>query len=429
MTIAEAGKRFPFGRDFSRVKERRARRAAGPGDSAEAADAIFLAVSSRLKESATSKDKYLAVAIGSIACGLPHGQRDDLIRQLIAAAPRRARCRLLTNLVLSGEEIDIAIVIDGIAEIFEVAKKEPWILVQSDGYELREWLSLVPFSTHPMEAIAIIKGMPAPQCEPRFLADMVSLLAESPSSEAEPMLFTLAEFDPHFYANADWRRAVMKMGTPSSAQRFVELVTDGHIGGEGMDALHMGDELAALLQEYPVLRAHVYEIMQSAPSVPGRALLTKAIAAAPDEEGFLLLLKLERNGAIGPVTWQTVERLVTTRIPSSSMSNAYDVVPVPAAYIRKTLLALTDDGGPADSAARCLRLIDSLRDEYGVPDTEPRHPDLASGRSWPILRPNHDIGMGELDRLLVRVSGAGEVYGPIAWITPTDTEFKDEGKS
>lgn len=70
------------------------------------------------------------------------------------------------------------------------------------------------------------------------------------------------------------------------------------------------DELAALLQKYPALRAHVYGILRSAPSVLGGALLARAIAAAPDEEGFLLLLKLERDGNIGPVTWQTVERLV-----------------------------------------------------------------------------------------------------------------------
>lgn len=425
----ETGKRFSVGRDFSQVKERREKRAAAPGDSADAADAILAAVASRLQAPATSKGEYLAVALGSIACGLPHGQRDDLIRQLIAAAPRRARCHLLTNLVLSGEEIDTSIVVEGIAEIFEVAQKEPWILVQSDGYELREWLSLIPFSTHPMEAVAIIKGLPEPQREPRFLGDMVALLAESPSPEAEPMIFALAEFDPRFYANADWRGATLKMGTSSSAQRFIELVVDGSIGSEGMDGLHMSNELATLLQKYPALRAHVYEILQSAPTVPGRALLARAIAAAPDEGGFLLLLKLEKDGAIGPVTWQTVERLVTTQIPSSSLSNAYDVVPVPAAYIRKTLFSLTDDGGPADSAARCLRLIDSLRDEYGVPDTEPRHPDLGSGRPWPILRPNHDIGMGALDRLPVRVSGGSQVYGPLAWMTPADSEFKDEGKS
>ncbi|WP_438826512.1 hypothetical protein [Ruegeria atlantica] len=42
----------------------------------------------------------------------------------------------------------------------------------------------------------------------------------------------------------------------------------------------------------------------------------------------------------------------------------------------------------------CLNLIDQLRDEYGAPESEPRLPDLASGRRWPILKPNPDAGDG-----------------------------------
>ncbi len=38
-----------------------------------------------------------------------------------------------------------------------------------------------------------------------------------------------------------------------------------------------------------------------------------------------------------------------------------------------------------DIAARCLCQIDEIRDEYGVPDSEPHHLDLASGKRWPIM--------------------------------------------
>jgi len=31
-----------------------------------------------------------------------------------------------------------------------------------------------------------------------------------------------------------------------------------------------------------------------------------------------------------------------------------------------------------------LNLIDKTRDDYGTPESEPRHPDLASGKAWPI---------------------------------------------
>jgi hypothetical protein len=51
---------------------------------------------------------------------------------------------------------------------------------------------------------------------------------------------------------------------------------------------------------------------------------------------------------------------------------------------------MTTTGGADDTAARCLNFLDQIRDEYGSPENEPRHPDLASGRPWPIipLEPN-----------------------------------------
>jgi hypothetical protein len=44
----------------------------------------------------------------------------------------------------------------------------------------------------------------------------------------------------------------------------------------------------------------------------------------------------------------------------------------------------------SDPAARCLNAIDKTRDEYGGPEAEPRHPDLTSGKPWPILTPDPD---------------------------------------
>jgi hypothetical protein len=67
------------------------------------------------------------------------------------------------------------------------------------------------------------------------------------------------------------------------------------------------------------------------------------------------------------------------------------MVPVPAAELRRKLLAMTTDGGPMNAAARCLSQIDKIRDEHGAPESDPRHPDLASGRAWPAMMPDANI--------------------------------------
>jgi hypothetical protein len=51
---------------------------------------------------------------------------------------------------------------------------------------------------------------------------------------------------------------------------------------------------------------------------------------------------------------------------------------------------MTTDGGEEDIAARILRAIDECRHRYGKPETERRHPDLTSGKPWPIMRPDPD---------------------------------------
>ena len=117
-------------------------------------------------------------------------------------------------------------------------------------------------------------------------------------------------------------------------------------------------------------------------------MLARAVAETPDEDGLLLLAKVEKELKRAVVTWRTIEQLVTKHVPVNDWANAYNIVPAPAGSLRQKLLALTTDGGPADAAARWLRQIDSIRDEHGMPEAEPRHPDLASGKPWPIMQPD-----------------------------------------
>src|SRR5215471_1629618 len=190
---------------FSRVKEKRALRAADPEATSVEAETIFMVVDALIADESTDEQKKLGVALGIVATRLPHGRRDRTIRRLIALMPRRARANLLLSLVLSGEEIDIKDVADGIAETLEAAKKETWILTQSEGYELKVWLPLLLFVSRPTEALAVLRSMPAPLREPRFLQEMLAVLADAPSADAEEILFKLAEDDPRFYLDRRWR--------------------------------------------------------------------------------------------------------------------------------------------------------------------------------------------------------------------------------
>lgn len=376
---------FGTGVEFSRVAERRAMRARDPAATSVEADAIFDAVESLLVEGSADEEKRLAIKLARIAVALPHGHRDVVIRRLIALAPRRARTSLLRNLVLSGEIIDTELAKVGIAEVFEAAENERWVLFDCD--ELSDWLQLLPFSSCPAETFDIVHSLPKFNSKENVLERLIRTLGIAPGEEVEKVLFQLADVDRRLYASRVWRESAFRRRSPAAARQLVDLAATGALADIGMDRLHLAREIASLIAANPELRARVYELLKNGATSSGLELLAQAVSESSDAEGLVLLIKLEIQHNRSFLSWHTVESLVTEDIPVEGARGAYNVAPIPAVELRQRLLAMTTDGGPSDAAARCLRRIDELRDEHRIPDSEPRHPDLASGRPWPILMP------------------------------------------
>jgi hypothetical protein len=380
--------RFLGSSDFSRVEARRAARVSDPAATSPEAEAIFVAIDNLLTASTTEEQKALAVALGIVGARLPHGQRNGTIEKLIALAPRQARASLLLALILSGEVVDIKLVEQGIAETFEVAKTQPWILTQSDAHQLRDWLRLLPFCTSVTTVPAIIRALPNTQRNPHLLEELIRGIEHSPSEEAQDVLFKLAEDDPSLYVNYQWRSTVLRLGTASAARRLVDLTAEGALNGKSVDDIRWGSELGDLISSLPEVRAYVYELLKSSAPVERVAILASALAHNPGAEGLLALVEFEIRTGRSVWSWRSIEGVVTEHVPSENWKGAYNVVPIPATEVRKKLLAMAKTA--SDPAARCLNAIDRIRDEYGGPEAEPRHPDLGSGRLWPLLAPDPD---------------------------------------
>lgn len=390
----ENDKKFRSGVDFSRVKARRAARAADPAETSAEAEAIFGAIETLVGEGSTDAQMKLAVALGIVGIRIPHGKRDAMIHKLVSLALRQSRAALLLSLVLSGEDIDINLVADGIAETFEEAKKETWILTQSDAYQLRHWLRLLPFAEPVSSLPAIVRGMPDAQRHPQMLEELVRGLSSSSSDDAEGVAFTLAEEDPRLYQNHPWRATAFGFGTVSAARLLVDLTVSGVLDLESHDGWHWQRELGVLISEFSEIRTYVYDLLKDGPTTKQLVLLASAVAEDPDTDGILVLIDFEMKTGRSFVTWRSIQSTVTEHVPSETWQGAYNVVPVAATELRRKLLAMTGRGGKVDPAARCLNLIDKLRDEYGAPESEPRHPDLASRRPWPMLTPDPDAEDG-----------------------------------
>jgi hypothetical protein len=377
---------FQIGPDFSRIREKRLARASAPFATSMEADAIFSVIEKLISDDATENQKKHAVALAIVAARLPHGQRDITIHKLLSMASFRSRAALLQGLILSGEIVDIEMVKDGIAEVIDAAREQSWIL-SGDCYELMSWLHLLPYVNRPSEVFDVIRGLPDDLRSKDRLQRIFPDFSTAPGEDAENVLFQLAEIDSTLYSNHAWRDAIIRRDTLTAAWRFVDLLANGAFDGQESALRHMKHQLGGMIEKYSELRTHVYLLLQDVVMTPGLALLAQAVAETPDVNGLILLVKLEMKLNRSFIWYRSIEKIVTKRSPSEDWEGSYEIVPVAAVELRQRLFAMTTDGGPSDVAANRLNQIDEIRDEYGKPDYEPRHPDIASRKPWPIVAP------------------------------------------
>ena len=215
---------------------------------------------------------------------------------------------------------------------------------------------------------------------------MLKGLTHAPGDEAEAILFRLADVDPRLYSEEAWRDAVCERGTPLSAMHFVGLVYEGKLDcNEDRDQRGMRKRVTRLMNEHADVRVQIYRMLADAANGAAMSILADAVAENPDMEGLILLIQLEMRHNRPFACWYVVEQVVTERIASQSWEGTYEVMPVPATELRRKLLKMTTDGGASDRAARYLRTVDGVRERLGAPESEPRHPDIASHKPWPII--------------------------------------------
>lgn len=108
-----------------------------------------------------------------------------------------------------------------------------------------------------------------------------------------------------------------------------------------------------------------------------------------DQEEFfvkLVALPSERLAALNGAIAEALRNLCIEYRPIAASAGAYDLVPRPARMVRSALFARASADDPG--AAVCRKLLEhmeDLRDDYGAPAEETRHPDIRVGEPWPTV--------------------------------------------
>jgi len=376
----------PFLREMSVRRGRRLR------DEVPAPAALaILDVVESLLEGGTEDEQHHAIRLAVAAFRMPCGDISALVRRLIKyPAPFSLQRDLYISLALSGERLQVDAIQSCIRTLIAESEARPWVLGDQHSVFL-DWVELLAFSERPAAMLDELIALEQPHLkQPYQLRGLMAALGASAESEVEDVLLQFAALIPGLARQHEWLAALRTRGTESSGRALLQLLQDGafddpgHRNIEGLDAY-----LAQLAKSFPIFRAEMLGLLDHLEEGALSMAIEHALVMLSDTESILSLVHYyARTGRSGGGLYKSIRKLAVDERPSAQFSGAVTLFPVPVDDLRGRLftIALTQTT-EALVAKDCLALIDCIRDDYGYPESEVRHPDIRSGQPWPLLAP------------------------------------------
>ena len=300
-----------------------------------------------------------------------------------------AECVLMAGVVLP-TTIALALA-DSILE-----RTAKWIQ-DSDKYLLRRVLALCPFVDDLAAGIAKVRdALHKRQIRGYELRELVTALGESRSDAAIDVLYELASDAQTFeQCEENLVNAFAALDTPRARELLLSFV-DPDISGIALTRLlHREDVLVArlteLAQRRPEAAARLQQLCDRDLPELNRHVLSRVMGSLGTPEALTANLNLINDAIPSPVPrgiWDQLESAFVEREPYGQSRYVFTAHARASNELRIRLFKIAlQDPKRRKTASMLLGKIEEWRLEHGRPTGEPRHPDLASGQSWPPAEP------------------------------------------
>lgn len=370
--------------DFTLAAANRSRERTQSCDTAE----VLFVAAKNLRSGSSPKDVARAARFAGCAVLLPHGDRTDFLIEILESdLPHRARLELAQRMTVGGLVVPASIVLKGLSEAMAEHDDCRWIQ-DNDLYPLFDWLKLLPVSNQPF---ALFDGLDAMAAKVDFgiwhirgLLNSVRHLGEDLRVE---LLRGLVTRYPELTGQYELFLALKNPG--QATLDFLLEIAAGKYGNEPIERgtrFDYPDELILTLS--PEARESLPVRYDAATDNRQKSFLASILLAGADHDIFLMLAqdKIGRH-VIDQFGWSTRSKILYIHQPIGTGLSSYSLIPRDLSKLRKGLFGLTrsSDLETAKFAADCLMQIDAESDEEGGFDAGSRHPDISSGRSWPVV--------------------------------------------
>lgn len=274
-------------------------------------------------------------------------------------------------------------------------RTEKW-MQDSDRYLLCRVLALCPFVDDPAAGIAKIRDVLGKRRLRGYeLRELITALGESRSDFATDLLYELASDTPTLEHCEDYVvNAIAGIDTPCARELllgFVDPAVSGIRLTRGSRGSHREDVLVARITELarrrPEVVARLQELCEGDLPELNRHVLSKVMNELGVPEALAANLNLINDAKPSRVPqgiWDQLRNAFVERRPYRQFTDTFTMHARASNELRIRLFSMAiGDDKRWKSALMLLGKIEEWRLEHGRPTDEPRHPDFASGRSWP----------------------------------------------
>lgn len=373
--------------DFSTVGEARALRAKGKAEESACAASILTAIEELI---ATGSDEAYrqATELAVVVLGVPRRSGDELIQSVAdLPLPILSKQTLFAAMILDGFALPASVVNSAIDAWFEEATKKTWMLIERN-WQIEGLIQFLAFTDDPEAAVAAVTRANAGKKFPERFEKVVVALSNSPAERAENALVAMLRENPKIVSEQEWLRALLRRNTGTGIWALFDAVENGSLPkASSSESYWISEQVAERFKQDESLFEQARVRYRGDGSSADRLLeLCLSKSGRPECITAIINSYVKRGQPLDGLLESAVREIAVTREPSEAWSGAYEIQPAALTELRKNLFDMfMSDQMARDLAKRCLEIIDRVRDEYGAPDIEPRHPDIADGRPWPVV--------------------------------------------
>ena len=279
----------------------------------------------------------------------------------------------------------VSLLVDSICEGIEKRMEDKHLLCRA--------LALCPFVDDPAAGIGkVAEVVGTRRLRGYEMREVVAALGESRSEAAIDFLYELASDAQTFEQCEDsFINSIAALDTPRARELLLGLVDPDVRGISLTRRPHREDVLVArivkLAQCSPEVAVRLRELCERDLAEMNRHLLSKIMGMLGTPEALIANLDLIGDAEPSSVpqgVWDQLQGAFVERRPYEQNPNVFTLHARASNELRARLYRMAlDDSKRRKSAYKLLGQIEVWRLEHGRPTDEPRHPDLASGQSWP----------------------------------------------